>query len=128
MALSKVLAASVFTFTAIPVLAQTPYGSCSLRAEVYQRRYQQSMQASDLVCYRKSLERERRCKAERELDRVQRDLAAVRQEQALLRREAAYALTGEDPALIEQERKLGEAIRQYTNEKIQIEHRTTPCY
>jgi len=58
MALSNVLAASVFTFTAIPVLAQTPYGSCSLRAEVYQRRYQQSMQASDLVCYQKALERE----------------------------------------------------------------------
>jgi len=62
-----------------------------------------------------------RLNAERELGRVQRDLAAASQEQALLRREAASALTGEDPALIEQERKLGEAIRQYTEEKIQIE-------
>jgi len=54
----NVLIASVFTLATIPVLAQTPYGSCSSRAEVYQRRYEQFMQARDLVCYQKALERE----------------------------------------------------------------------
>jgi hypothetical protein len=36
----------------------TPYGSCSQRAEVYQKRYESSGKSSDLVCYQKALERE----------------------------------------------------------------------
>ncbi len=39
---------------------ETPYGSCSHRAEVYQRRYEASSQSSDLVCYQKALLRELR--------------------------------------------------------------------
>jgi hypothetical protein len=37
---------------------QSPYGSCSDRANVYQERYERSGQASDLVCYQTALERE----------------------------------------------------------------------
>lgn len=41
------------------VVAQdTPYGSCSDRAETYQHRYERTGQSSDLVCYQKALERE----------------------------------------------------------------------
>ncbi len=39
-------------------LAQTPYGSCPLRAQVYQERYESSGRSSDLVCFQKALERE----------------------------------------------------------------------
>ena len=36
----------------------TPYGDCPFRAEVYQTRYEKSMNVKDLVCMQKALERE----------------------------------------------------------------------
>ena len=39
-------------------LSQTPYGSCPLRAQIYQERYESGLQSSDLVCFQKALERE----------------------------------------------------------------------
>lgn len=65
--------------------------------------------------------RDEKLRSERELGRVQREIAASAEERSLLEREARSALTGEDPALIEQERQLGEAIRRYTEEKVSIE-------
>lgn len=38
--------------------ANTPYGSCSERAQSYQERYESTMRAGDFVCYQKALERE----------------------------------------------------------------------
>jgi tape measure domain-containing protein len=60
---------------------------------------------------------DQRLQDERELGRVRRDLAAAAQEEGLLRR----SIGGEDPALLEQERKIGDAIRQYTEDKISRE-------
>jgi len=60
---------------------------------------------------------DQRLQDERELGRVRRDLAAAVQEEGLLRR----GIGGEDPALLEQERKIGDAIRQYTEDKISRE-------
>lgn len=54
----RVVIVLIITVAAIPAVAQTPYGSCSDRAEVYQQRYERIGQASDLVCYQKALERE----------------------------------------------------------------------
>lgn len=40
------------------VLAQTPYRSCPGPAETYQKRYELTGQASDLLCYQKALKSE----------------------------------------------------------------------
>lgn len=51
--------ALMLAFISITVAAQdTPYGSCPDRADIYQKRYLSTMQAQDLVCYQKALERE----------------------------------------------------------------------
>ena len=60
---------------------------------------------------------DQRIQDERELARVRRDLASAVEEEGLLRR----SIGGEDPASIEQERQLGAAIRQYTEDKISAE-------
>lgn len=60
---------------------------------------------------------DQRLQDEREIGRVRRELVAAVNEESLLRRE----IGGEDPALIEQERKIGDAIRQYTEDKISRE-------
>jgi hypothetical protein len=70
------------------------------QAEALERRYQ-----------------DQRLQDERELGRVRRDLAAAAQEENLLTR----GISGEDPALLDQERKIGDAIRQYTEDKISRE-------
>ena len=70
------------------------------QAEALERRYQ-----------------DQRLQDERELGRVRRELAASVEEEGLLRR----GIGGEDPALLEQERRLGEAVRQYTEDKISRE-------
>lgn len=44
--------------TTVAIAQATPYGSCSGRAETYQKRYESTGQSSDLVCYQKALERE----------------------------------------------------------------------
>jgi tape measure domain-containing protein len=61
--------------------------------------------------------RDQRLQDEREIGRVRRELAAAVSEEELLRR----GIAGEDPALLEQERKIGDAIRQYTEDKISRE-------
>jgi tape measure domain-containing protein len=60
---------------------------------------------------------DQRLQDERELGRVRRDLASAVQEEGLMLRE----IGGEDPALLEQERKIGDALRQYTEDKISRE-------
>jgi tape measure domain-containing protein len=70
------------------------------QAEILEQRYQ-----------------DRRLQDERELGRVRRELAAAVQEEGLLSR----SIAGEDPELIDQERRIGEAIRQYTEDKISRE-------
>jgi tape measure domain-containing protein len=57
---------------------------------------------------------DQRLQDERDLARVRRDLAVAVQEEGLLRR----GIAGEDPALLEQERKAGDLIRKYTEDKI----------
>lgn len=53
------LAMAMATALAYPAFSQsTPYGECSESADAYQRRYESSFRASDLVCYQKALERE----------------------------------------------------------------------
>jgi len=54
----KAILTFIIILAAMPAAAQTPYGSCPDRAEVYQKRYERNGQASDLVCYQKALERE----------------------------------------------------------------------
>ena len=52
---------SVFVISGLgcgPALAQTAYGTCPLRAEVYQQRYLSNGRTSDLVCMQEALERE----------------------------------------------------------------------
>lgn len=44
--------------SSIALAKETPYGSCSQRAETYQKRFEVSGQSRDLVCYQKALERE----------------------------------------------------------------------
>jgi tape measure domain-containing protein len=61
--------------------------------------------------------KDQRLQDEREIGRVRRELAEAVNEESLLRRE----IGGEDPALLEQERKIGDAIRQYTEDKISRE-------
>jgi tape measure domain-containing protein len=60
---------------------------------------------------------DQRLQDERELGRVRRELAASISEEGLLLR----GIAGEDPALLDQERKIGDAIRQYTEDKISRE-------
>jgi len=60
---------------------------------------------------------DQRLQDERELGRVRRELAASVSEEGLLLR----GIAGEDPALLDQERKIGDAIRQYTEDKISRE-------
>lgn len=48
----------IMLFSAPGSAQDTPYGSCSQRAEVYQARYESTGQSSDLVCFQKALERE----------------------------------------------------------------------
>jgi tape measure domain-containing protein len=62
-------------------------------------------------------QKDQRLQDEREIGRIRRELAAAVQEEELLRR----GIAGEDPALLEQERKIGDAIRQYTEDKISRE-------
>jgi len=45
-------------FTCSALAQNTPYGSCPERAQVYQERYERTIQSRDLVCYQKALERE----------------------------------------------------------------------
>lgn len=54
----KAIIAFIIALYAIPAIAQTPYGSCPERAEIYQKRYERNGQASDLVCYQRALEHE----------------------------------------------------------------------
>jgi len=61
--------------------------------------------------------KDQRLQDEREIGRVRRELAAAVSEEELLRR----GIAGEDPALLDQERKIGDAIRQYTEDKISRE-------
>ncbi len=42
----------------VPAVAQTPYGDCLDTAQHYQDRYQQSGEVSDMVCFRRALQRE----------------------------------------------------------------------
>lgn len=52
---------SLLMLVGVPLVAaaqDTPYGSCPLRAETYQARYESDGQSSDLVCFQKALERE----------------------------------------------------------------------
>ena len=76
------------------------------QAETLERRYQ-----------------DQRIQAEREIARTRRQIAASQTEQGLLRRELASGVSGEDPALIEQERRIGEIIRDFTEEKISLEEK-----
>jgi tape measure domain-containing protein len=61
--------------------------------------------------------KDQRLQDERDLARVRRDLAGAVEEESLLRR----SIAGEDPALLEQERKIADAVRQYTEDKISRE-------
>jgi tape measure domain-containing protein len=60
---------------------------------------------------------DQRLQDERDLARVRRDLAGAVEEESLLRR----GIAGEDPALLERERKIADAVRQYTEDKISRE-------
>ena len=42
----------------VAIAQDTPYGTCPLRAETYQKQYESAGQSSDLVCFQKALERE----------------------------------------------------------------------
>ena len=59
--------------------------------------------------------------AEQEIARTRRQIATSQAEQALVRRELNAGVTGEDPALIDQERKIGQIVNQFTEEKISLE-------
>ena len=48
----------ILSLPLVAMAQETPYGSCPLRAETYQDRYESTGQASDLVCFQKALERE----------------------------------------------------------------------
>lgn len=54
----KLIIFFLFAYMTTTANAQTAYGSCSERAQVYQERYETSGRSSDLVCYQAALERE----------------------------------------------------------------------
>jgi tape measure domain-containing protein len=64
---------------------------------------------------------DKRLQAEQEIARTRRQIATSQAEQALVRRELNASVTGEDPALIDQERKIGQIVNQFTEEKISLE-------
>ena len=64
---------------------------------------------------------DKRLQAEQEIARTRRQIATSQAEQALIRRELNAGVTGEDPALIEQERQIGQIVNQFTEERISVE-------
>ena len=64
---------------------------------------------------------DKRLQAEQEIARTRRQIATSQAEQALIRRELNAGVTGEDPALIEQERQIGQIVNQFTEERISLE-------
>ena len=52
------LACFIFSFIPSVSVAQTVYGSCPERSDVYKDRFEQSGKSSDLVCMQHALERE----------------------------------------------------------------------
>jgi tape measure domain-containing protein len=64
---------------------------------------------------------DKRLQAEQEIARTRRQIATSQAEQALIRRELNAGVTGEDPELIDQERKIGQIVNQFTEEKISLE-------
>ena len=64
---------------------------------------------------------DQRLQAERNLGKVRRDLASAQEEGGFLNREINASITGEDPEIIDAERRAAAISKKYTEENISIE-------